>query len=142
MTRTATAAAAPSRPENCHRGAARRVDRGIGDWNADQMDEGQRRADGDGGKARRRMFIGRAMNNQQEAAGQDNFNDDSRQHREAARGVFAIAVGGKAAGGGIKAGFTAGNHVQHRRGNNSADHLSDNIANDLFCRKTAAGPQA
>ncbi len=105
------------------------------------MDEGQRRADGDGGKARRRMFIGRAMNNQQEAAGQDNFNDDSRQHREAAR-VFAIAVGGKAAGGGIKAGFTAGNHVQHRRGNNSADHLSDNIANDLFCRKTAAGPQA
>lgn len=99
-------------------------------------------ADGDGGKARRRMFIGRAMNNQQEAAGQDNFNDDSRQHGEAARGVFAIAVGGKAAGGGIKAGFTAGNHVQHRRGNNSADHLSDNIANDLFCRKTAAGPQA
>lgn len=41
------------------------------------MDEGQRQADGDGGKARRRMFIGRAMNNQQEAAGQDNFNDDS-----------------------------------------------------------------
>lgn len=106
------------------------------------MDKGQRQADGDGGKARRRMFIGRAMNNQQEAAGQDNFNDDSRQHGEAARGVFAIAVGGKAAGGGIKAGFTAGNHVQHRRGNNSADHLSDNIANDLFCRKTAAGPQA
>lgn len=58
---------------------------GIGDWNADQMDEGQRQADGDGGKARRRMFIGRAMNNQQEAAGQDNFNDDSRQHGEAAR---------------------------------------------------------
>lgn len=82
------------------------------------------------------------MNNQEEAAGQDNFNDDSRQHGEAARGVFAIAVGGEATGGGIKAGFTAGNHVQHRRGNNSADHLSDNIANDLFCRKTAAGPQA
>lgn len=59
------------------------------------MDEGQRRADGDGGKARRRMFIGRAMNNQQEAAGQDNFNDDSRQHGEAARGVFAIAVEAK-----------------------------------------------
>ncbi|VFT75941.1 Uncharacterised protein [Klebsiella aerogenes] len=106
------------------------------------MDEGQRQADSDGGKARRGMFIGRAMDNQQEATGQDNFNDDSRQHGEAARGVFAIAIGGKSAGGGIKAGFTAGHHVKHRRGNNAADHLSDNIANDFFRRETAAGPQA
>lgn len=58
------------------------------------MDEGQRRR-WRWGKARRRMFIGRAMNDQQEAAGQDNFNDDSRQHGEAARGVFAIAVEAK-----------------------------------------------
>lgn len=36
------------------------------------MDEGQRQADSDGGKARRGMFIGRAMDNQQEATGQDN----------------------------------------------------------------------
>ena len=68
----------PAALENRYRGAARRVDRGVGNRNADQMDEGQRQADSDGGKARRGMFIGRAMDNQQEATGQDNFNDDSR----------------------------------------------------------------
>ncbi len=74
------------------------------------------------------MFIGRAMNNQQEAAGQDNFNDDSRQHGEAARGVFAIAIGGKSAGGGIKAGFLPlATTYSTAAGNNAADHLSDNI---------------
>lgn len=45
----------------------------------------------------------------------------------------------EAAGGGIKAGFTAGNlHVQHRRGNNSADHLSDD-SHELLLPETA-GP--
>ena len=56
------------------------------------MDESQRQADSDRREARRRVFVGRAMDNQQEAAGQYDFNNDSRQHREAARGVFAIAV--------------------------------------------------
>lgn len=42
----------PAALENRYRGAARRVDRGVGNRNADQMDEGQRQADSDG-KARR-----------------------------------------------------------------------------------------
>jgi hypothetical protein len=51
--RTATAAQRPVADEQRHAGAARRVHRGVGDRNADQVDQRQAQADGDRREARR-----------------------------------------------------------------------------------------
>ena len=106
------------------------------------MDQGQRQANGNRCKARRGALIGGAVDNQQETAGQHDFNHDGRQSGVAARRMFAVAVRGEAAGGGVESGFTAGNNIKNRGCNNAANYLGNNIANDLFRRKAAAGPQA
>ena len=69
----------PAASEEYHAGRARRVDRGVGDRDQDQMDQRQRQTDGNGCKASRNAFAGRAQNDGQEHGGQNHFGDQIKQ---------------------------------------------------------------
>ena len=104
------------------------------------MDKRQCQTNGNRRETGWRVFVGCAVDHQQETCGQHNFNHDGRQHGITARRMLAEAVRGEAAGRRVEASFTAGNDVQNARCDNTAHHLSDNITNYLFRRKTTAGP--
>ena len=67
------------------------------------MNKRQCQTNGDRREARRGVFVGRAVDHQQEAGGQYNFNHNGREHRVAAGRVLTEAVGSKTAGCGVKA---------------------------------------
>ena len=52
--------------------------------------------------------------------------------------MVAVAIGGKAAGE-IETRLAAGDHIQHAAPHDGADHLRDDVGNDLLGGKAAAG---
>src|SRR5690606_29259028 len=56
----------PAALKQRNRGAARRVNRGVSDRNTDQMNQGERQANGQRGKTGRCLFIRDPQNNNQE----------------------------------------------------------------------------
>ena len=78
-------------------GAAGWVYRGVGDRDANQVDERQAEADGDGGEAFGGALVRAAEDDQQKEAGEDDLGYEAGEERVAARGVVAEAVCGESA---------------------------------------------
>jgi len=109
-------------------GAARRVDRGVGDRDADQVDQGQAEANGDRTEAGRGPLVGGADDHEQEHQGHDHFRDESGLQRVTARRMLAKSVGGQPA---LVSGDAAGDQTQHHAGNDGAQHLGNHVSREL-----------
>ncbi len=66
-------AESPSANKERLAGAARRIDGGVGDGNADEVDEREAQANGDGREAFGSAYIGRSHDNQQEKGCENNL---------------------------------------------------------------------
>ena len=89
----------PAADEQRRAGAARRVHRGVGDRDADEVDEGQAEADGDAARSPSapRPSVAPMMTNRNTRSSPPRRRSDAI--RVAAGRVLAVAVGGEAAGG-------------------------------------------
>ena len=105
------------------------------------MDHHQRQSDGERRKARRRLAVGGAHDDEQEHHGHHHFGDEANHHVVLPGRMRVIAVGCKALRQ-IEAGRAARDHIEQRCGNDRADHLRDDIRNDLLRRKPSAGREA
>ncbi len=76
----------PASDEDRRAGAAGGVDRGVGDRDADEVDEREAEADGDGGEALGGALVGGAEDDEQEEGGEDDLDDEAGDERVAARG--------------------------------------------------------
>lgn len=86
------------------------------------MNQGQAQADGDRCETRRCALVGGTENHDQEEGGHHHFGDHCGLHREAARGIFAVAVRGEAACTG-EISLTLSNQIQHAACGGGAEHL-------------------
>lgn len=117
--------------------ATRGVDRGVGDGNADEMDEREGEPDRERGEASGRLAVGRAHDDEQEHHGQHEFGDRGGGKIVFARRMFAVAIGGEAAGE-AEIRFAAGNQIKHAGCDDRADHLGDDIGRNLVRGKASA----
>ena len=79
-------------------GASRRIDRGIGDRDQEEMNKRQAKPDGYAGKSDRRAFRGGADDDVQEEEGRDDFNQEARRQTVFSGAEIAVAVGRKPTG--------------------------------------------
>uniref|UniRef100_A0A1I7XXP9 ADH_N domain-containing protein n=1 Tax=Steinernema glaseri TaxID=37863 RepID=A0A1I7XXP9_9BILA len=105
----------PGALEEGHAGRTRRVHGGVGDGDADQVNQGQGQTNRHACQASVTTLVGRAHDDEQEEGGQHNFCDQGSVTAVVVGRMLAKAVGGKACYG-IKAGFAAGDQVQHAAG--------------------------
>ena len=131
----------PAALEQRDAGAARRIDRSVVHRNADQMDQGQGQTDRQTRKTGWGPPVGRALDDEHEHRGQDEFAHHHRRHGVAARGVCAVAIRGKAARRGAEAGFAGGDGIEHGGRCNRADHLREDVRDHLADAKPPAGTQ-
>ena len=124
----------PSANEQGDSGAAGRVDRCVGDRDADQMYQGEAQPDSDGRQPQGRTLVGGAMDDQQEHEGHDDFAQESCTERVPSRRVGAIAVGGEACEH-VEARLAAGNEIQNRSAGNTPEHLCENIRHQVLSGK-------
>jgi len=106
-------------------GAAGWVDRGVGDRDADQVDEGEAQADGDGGEAFGGALVCAAEDDQQEEAGEDDFDEKAGEHGVAAGGVVAEAVCSESTEDEVWP--AAGDDVEDSGGNDGSCYLGDDV---------------
>ncbi len=85
--------------------------------------------------------VGGAHDDEQEDAGEKDLGDEAGGHGIAAGGVFAIAIGSKAAGQG-KSGLPAGDYIKQARGDDAAKHLRDDVCREVPGGKAFAGAEA
>src|SRR6476619_2809032 len=107
--------------------ASGRIDRGIGHGDADQMDQGQRKTNGDAGKPNRRASVGGTQDNDKKHVGHRNLADQGGKKRIPARRMCFIAVGGKSALNDIKPGFACGDEIDYEGTRNRAENLCDDV---------------
>ncbi|MNI64650.1 hypothetical protein D3C73_1201090 [compost metagenome] len=105
------------------------------------MDQRQPQADGNGCQSCRCTFVGGAEDDQDEHRGHHQFTDKPCRHRIAARRVFAVAVGRQASRQ-FETGFAAGNEVQQRGGNHTANDLGNDVGRQFLGRKPPTHHQA
>lgn len=128
----------PQRIRPCeHRGGdrSRRVHRRVAHGDADQVDEGQREADGERRDGLVFALGGDGEDDGDEHGGQDDLGQEDRAESEAAGGGGAVAVGGEAgvAGGGEVAGGAVGGDEEDDCGSDeSAEDLADDVAGDVL----------
>ena len=105
------------------------------------MDQRQAEPDRDRREPLRRPAVRRAEDDDQEHERQDDLGDQAGQQRVAARRVLGVAVRRQAAGSDVEAGLAAGDHQQHARPDDPADHLRHDVRQQLRGREPLASPQ-
>src|SRR5580698_10566950 len=135
----------PSSDEDCRSDAAGRVHGGVGDGNADQVNEDKHQADGDSGKSDRGFNVGRSEDSQNQNAGQDDLGDEACSGRILAGGMGCVSVCAQAGDGcDVAIRGSLGDEKDDGRGDDGSDDLRDDIANgilraDLFRQEYAEG---
>src|SRR5258705_11317907 len=71
----------PAAGEDCGAGAAGGVDRGVGDRDADEVDQREAEADGDGGEAFGCALVGGAEDDEKEEGGQEHLDEEAGDER-------------------------------------------------------------
>ena len=108
--------------------AAGRVHRGVGDRNADQVNQGERQADGHARKARWRQLVGGPQNHHQKEKREHDFDQQGGAEAVATRGVGPEAVGGQGIGPfNHKPGASTGHQLDHPAGEYGAYHLGHDV---------------
>ena len=105
---------------------AGRIHRGIGDGNADEVNERQAETDGERSESRRSTLVRSAEDDEQKEHGHDDLADQRRHKAVAARRVLAESVRRKTAGK-VETGFAAGDEKQNAARRNRAQHLSHDV---------------
>lgn len=104
------------------------------------MDEGEGQSDGDGGESGRGLLVCRAHDHQQEHARHHNFADQSGQNAVFFWRGAAHAIGGKIADG-VEAGFAGGDEVDDPACHQSAQHLGNDVGDQVAGRKAFTSPK-
>ena len=131
--------------EHGHSGRASRVHGGVGHRDRDEVDEREAEADGNRGKACRCATVGSAHDHEQEDGREHGFNEECREHAGglAAKGVQAVgegvgpAVGGECADASVGE-VGAGNRVEERCCNDTANHLGNDVCRSFLSGEAAA----
>ena len=87
----------PTVDEKSLAGAARRIDRSVGDRDADKVNKRQRQADGNGRKSLGRPLVRRSHDHHQEYKSQNQLADESGSQRIPAGRVVPVPIGGESA---------------------------------------------
>lgn len=122
--------------------AASWVYREVGHGDADQVDQGQPQADGDGSEACRSALIGRTEDDEQEEEGQNDFGDESGSHAVVSWGVIIVAVASEAAFDEAEARVALSDVIERVSAEESAYDLSDDVWHKVFRWKTLRDHQA
>jgi hypothetical protein len=120
-------------------GASRRIDRGVGDRDQEEMNKRQAKPDGYPGKSDRRAFRGGADDDVQEEEGRDDFTQEARQQTVFSGAEIAVAVGRKPFGN--PSGFARGDHIEYRGRRDGAGHLCENVGKYVGALEAASGPE-
>ena len=130
-------------------GGAGGVDREVGDGDADEVDEGEAKANGDGCEAlrsRRRSVA--AHDDEEEHESEHRLGDEAGGERIMGRGVFAVTVGSAQQcdlaeiGDGTRKVLSGGNDVKARGANRAADQLGEDIGHQIFGGEAFASAEA
>ena len=132
--------------EHGHSGRASRVHGGVGHRDRDKVDEREAETDGDRGKASRCAAVGGTHDHEQEDGREHGFNKECGEHAGglAAKGVQAVGEGVGPAVGGECADASVGevgacNHVKECRGDDTANHLGDDVGRGFLSGEATAG---
>src|SRR5690606_14155731 len=120
----------PGALEEGHAGRTGRVHGGVGDGDADQVNQGQGQTNRHACQASVTTLVGCAHDDEQEEGGQHNFCDQGCVAAVVVGRVLAKAVGGETCHG-IEAGFAAGDQVQNTAGQQTADNLGNDVGNGI-----------
>ncbi len=122
----------PAADEDRGAGAAGGVDRGVGDRDADEVDQREAEADGDGSEAFGGALVGGAEDDEEEEGGEEHLDEEAGEERVVLGGVVGVAVGGESAGEG-EGGVAAGDEVEDSGGADGAEDLGDDVGGQLGC---------
>src|SRR6516162_8711696 len=121
-------------------GAARRIDRGVGDRDRHEMDQGQSEADRDAGKTCSGTLRRAPDDDEEEKERHHHFHKKASPEAIFAGAEITIAVGSKAAG--DPAWLARCDDPQDRGSDYSGDHLSDDVGNNVTGGAASRAPQA
>ncbi|KAG1259587.1 hypothetical protein G6F65_015275 [Rhizopus arrhizus] len=130
--------------EERHGSGAGRVHRGVGDRDADQVDQGQREADRQRREAGRCLAMGGPHDHDQEHRSEHHFAQESGCHAVAPGRQRAVAVAGKCTGLAAingEATGTGGDLQQDEARQQAAGDLGDDVGHQVLGREAATGPQ-
>jgi hypothetical protein len=118
-----------SRADQCRPQRTRRVDRGAGDVDTEQMDRHQGQADGETGEPDRSASLRHAENADQEQEGADHLVDEGRPHIVLAEiaGTPAILAERSAPAGSLP----QEDEIEHGSAGDRAEHLGDHIHDEI-----------
>jgi len=111
----------PTADEKSGTGASRRIHRGVGHGNADQVDESKAETDGDRSESGRGARIRRAEDDHQEHEGHHHLGYERRYERVAAGRVFGVAVRRKATRQ-VEARLAARDQIENARRDDGAEN--------------------
>src|SRR5882724_3184916 len=103
------------------------------------MYQRQAQADGNGREILWRIAMCRAQYHEQKTKGHDDFRDQSRRQRVAARGVSAIAIRGESARQ-IESRVAGCNDVQNPGASNASEDLNNDVRDEIAAREASTCP--
>src|SRR5262249_32185066 len=115
--------------KDCWTCTSGRIDGGVGDGDADQMDERQRQTDGETSKPNRRSTMGGTQDDDEKHISHHNLANKGGKERVATRRMGFIAVGSKSALNNIKSRLSGGHEIKHKRAGNCGDDLGYDVRN-------------
>src|SRR6516225_4984900 len=121
-------------------GAARRIDRGVGDRDRHEMDQGQSEADRDAGKTCSGTLRRAPDDDEEKKEGHHHFHKKASPEAIFAGAEIAIAVSGKTAW--HPARLARCDDPQYRGRDDGRDHLSDDVGDDVSAWAASSAPQA
>jgi hypothetical protein len=120
-------------------GASRRIDRGVGDRDQEEMYERQAKPDGYPGKSDRRAFRGAADDDLQEEERRDEFTQEARHQTVFSGAEIAVAIGRKPTGNPF--GLARGDHIEYGGRRDGAGDLCEDVGKNVGGLEAASGPE-
>src|SRR6516165_6342624 len=121
-------------------GASRWIDRGVGDRDRHEMDQGQGQTDRDSSKAGSRTLRRAPNDDEEKKEGHHHFHKKASPEAIFAGAEIAIAVSGKTAW--HPARLARCDDPQYRGRDDGRDHLSDDVGDDVSAWAASSAPQA